>query len=380
MKETIEGLTDDDTGKILSATGCIALPLSIAGASVVRKTKLRRLDVSVAVDEYCNDVATAGAEAPNDIDYDNNLYNAIRVTVDNICKYEEYRDNVYDLLMCSAMTAPIQFERQAEFTEHLRIENWEAAQAAIAGWHLFENAYSFTMHPTTQDVLLYIDYNNNREVFFERLYRASNAFIQLCDETFNKDGCIIIRKTETADSYSSEFETAKRLEMLLHKAIKQARSSKHYLELCKMLYAVSYGIAFYYYKHTNNYKDRERYYYYAYKAADVISKAMPEDSNWSFKKAAQLKYRGVSLRAIDKNEDAIQCYDEALDLYHNNGENVIDLDWHELAMEICYNRGLAKSDKGNHSDVLEDYNESLRIAKTHGFMAPRVSALLGNIL
>lgn len=377
MKETIEGLTDDDTGKILSATGCIALPLSIAGASVVRKTKLRRLDVSVAVDEYCNDVATAGAEAPNDIDYDNNLYNAIRVTVDNICKYEEYRDNVYDLLMCSAMTAPIQFERQAEFTEHLRIENWEAAQAAIAGWHLFENAYSFTMHPTTQDVLLYIDYNNNREVFFERLYRASNAFIQLCDETFNKDGCIIIRKTETADSYSSEFETAKRLEMLLHKAIKQARSSKHYLELCKMLYAVSYGIAFYYYKHTNNYKDRERYYYYAYKAADVISKAMPEDSNWSFKKAAQLKYRGVSLRAIDKNEDAIQCYDEALDLYHNNGENVIDLDWHELAMEICYNRGLAKSDKGNHSDVLEDYNESLRIAKTHGFMAPVSLRCLG---
>ena len=119
LKETIEGLLDNDTEKILSATGCIALPLSIAGASVQRKAKLRRISVSDAVDEYCNDVVTAGAEAPNDIDYDNNLYNAIRVTVDNICKYEEDRANVYDLLMCSALTAPVQFERQAEFTEKL---------------------------------------------------------------------------------------------------------------------------------------------------------------------------------------------------------------------------------------------------------------------
>ena len=377
LKETIDEITENDIENILAATGCIALPLSIAGASIVRKARLRRIHISAAVTEYCNAVATAQADFPNDIDYDNNLYNAILVTVGNIYKCENDPCNVYDLLMCSAMTAPIQFERQALFTELLNIENWENAQSALAGWHLFENAYSFTMHPTTQDVLLYIDFNSDREAFFERLYRASKAFINLCEASSHKDGCIVIHKTEAADSYSSELETAKRLEMLLHNAVKQAKASRLYSELYKMLYAVSYGIAFYYYKHTNNFKDRERYYYYAYKAADVISKDLPIDSDWHFRKAAQLKYRGVSLRALDKNEDAIKCYDEALDLYNNIGENKNDIYWHRLAVEIYYNRGLAKSDKGNHTDVLEDYNKSARIAKVHGFMAPVSLRCLG---
>lgn len=377
LRETIEGIDEDGINEIVIATGCIALPLSIAGASVLRKSRLKRISILTAVNEYCNDVATVKSEAPNDIDYDNNLYNAIRVTVNNICKYEDDPINAYDLLMCSAMTAPQQFERQAKFTELLYIENWERAQAAIAGWHLFENDYSFTMHPTTQDVLLYIDFNNNREAFFERLLRASNAFIHLCEATYNRDGCIIIHKTEAVDSYSSELETAKRLEMLLHKAIKQCKASKHYSELCKMLYVFSYGIAYYYYKHTNNFKDRERYYYYAYKAADALSLDMPSDSSWIFRKAAQLKYRGVSLRALDKNEEALKCYDKALDVYHDFGENTTDLNWHRLAVEIYYNRGLAKSDKGNHTDVLEDYLESERIARVHGFTAPVSLRCLG---
>lgn len=381
LRETIPEITDSDINEIELVTGCIALPISLAGASILRKSKLKRLDISAAVNEFCKEVTTASAYLPNDIDYDKNLYKAILVTVNNICEYESNPDNIYDLLICTAITAPTQFERQVIYTELLKIDDWENAQLAIARWNLFEHPDSFTMHPTTQDILLYIDLNRDKEAFFSRLCRAAHAFILLCSpDDKRRDGAISIQRAKNQDlndQFSSEFETAKRLEQLLYNAINQAESSKYYSQLCDYLYTVSYGIAFYYYRYSNNFSVRERYYYYAYKAVEKELQTLPGDNILLYRKAAQLKYRGVSLRAIDKNEEAIKCYNDALNIYNSIEDSFKDSTWHKLAVEIYYNRGLVKSDECNNTNVLDDYNRSLNIATEYRLDASVPQRCLG---
>ena len=363
LRESIQGITEIDISKIIRATGRIALPLSIAGASIVKKARLKRLRVTEAVEEFCNEVTSSDAALPDGIDYDKNLYNAILVTVNNILKNEVDPESVYDFLMCSAITAPTQFERQDEYSKELGIANWENAHAAIAGWYLFESDDSFTMHPTTQDVLLHIDKKRNGEEYYKRLCRAANAFTSLSySDKKRKDGCIIINVNNGSNKYSTEIETAKRIQNLILAAVNEAKTSASYICLCEHLYNLSYGIAFYYYTHTNNYKDREQYYKNAYDAVVKLLDKDPDNLLLKYKKAAQLKYWGVALRALDRNDEAKRCLDEAIIIYDDADKNTDEKWWHELGSEAYYNRGLIQSDKGYTDEVLKDYIASYDIA------------------
>lgn len=381
LNEAICGISKEDVDKLLLATGRIALPLRIAGASIVNLSNWVNATISDRVTDFCNKVAKEDLIIPNYLDgYDRNLYGAIRVTVENILRYENSPGITYDLLMCSAMTAPVQFDRQTKFTSKLGISHWEQAHEAIVGWHLFETDDSFNMHPTTQDVLLYIDRHRDAASYYDRLYRVSKAFIELCgSDNSRKDGLILIN-AESSPSFSSEIESAKRIHGLLRKAVNEtmAESNSSYLFLCEHLYALSYGIAYYYYKEVKYFKLSERYYKFAYDATEKILDMLHDNDTWLYRKTAQLKYRGVSLRGLDKNEQSLGCLDDALQLYMNVGKETEDPVWHKLAAEIYYNRGLTKSDKGNHQDVLDDYNESLKIVKEHSINdCPVPQRLLG---
>lgn len=363
LKDSIVGITENDIDEIIEKTDRIALPLSIAGASIVKKTRLKGLSITEAVHDFCNEVTLSNSAVPDDTDYDKNLYKAIYATVSNIRNLEDNHESAYDFLICSAMTAPTQFERQVEYSRRLGITDWENAHAAIAGWHLFEADDSYSMHPTTQDVLLHIDRNSNPEDYYGRLCRAASAFESLCKLADNKkDGCIIVNTNPCGNQYSSEIETAKRIQGLLLAVVKEAVTSSYYTCLCEHLYNLSYGVAYYYYANTNNYKDREQYYKNAYDGVLYLLENDPDNNDLHYKKAAQLKYWGVTLRALDRNDEAKKRFDEAISIYDNFGQDNDVKFWHELAAEAYYNRGLVQSDKGYTADVLNDYLASFDIA------------------
>ncbi len=364
--DTIPGVSADDVNSIIEATGRIALPLRMAGALIQNCAYRDGITISEAVADFCNGVALSDAEIPSDIQYNKNLYNATLVTVNNILRLEKDPESVYDLLMCSAITAANQFKRQTEYTKRLKISNWQNAFSALTGWRLFVEPNSYNMHPTTQDVLLDIDYNRNHEAYLERLCRSADAFLSLCDKVENKkDGCVKILQNTDSNQYSNEFETAKRMQMLLAEAVSKAELSKYYRKLCELQYSLSYGIAFYYYSHTNNYKDREYYYLCACDALNNMLKTCPDDLDLLYKKAAQNRYRGVALRALDRNDEAIICLNESLELYNRFGQDSDDSVWHEIAAEAYYNRGLVNSDKACSREVLKDYKTSEDVASTH---------------
>ncbi len=367
LREAIPDISGGDIKNIISATGGIALPLRIVGDLICTRVERDCISVSDAVASFCKEVTLADAKIPRGIGYDKNLYSAIHVTVNNMRRLERNGDDAYDLLVCSAMTAAKQFERQNIFTKALMGKDWENEHIILAGWSFFENDKSFNLHATTQDILLRIDYSNNPEDYYKRLCRVAEAFItSLCEvDTNRRDGCFMIYASNGDNKHTSEFETAKRIQQLLNEAVLCSESSDSYLPLCDYLYRYSYAIAYYYYVNTNNYRDRELYYKVACEAIDKLLEKRPDDIMLLYKKAAQNKFRGVTLRALDRNDEGISCLDEAISIYNRIAIETNDVIWHTLAAEAYYNRGLVKSDIGNDEDVYEDYSASIKIAEEH---------------
>lgn len=360
-------ITEVEIKTIMSATGCIALPLRMAVNIINRMEGETLADQIKAFCGLVNDVHAPMASR----EYGYNLYKATKATVDLICG-NQTNNSTYELLMCCAMLASNSFKRKRSIVGRLQIPDRLDAEEILRDWMFFAQEENIVMHPTTQDVLLLIDMKKDKgkidSNYIERLIRVCEVFIQVVKKTDNIRDAIQLR--------ADEIPTAKRLSTLLRELMSYSLDAKHAEKVLRMQYQISYGIAYFYWNNKTHYDTQIEYYKHAYEAVATLYKENNSD-DLRFIQASLLCFLGPALRQTDKSIDAIDCYNRTIDMYNRIPEDLRNKRWSELAIQALYNRGLAKSDKGNTSDVCKDYKKSIEIARHYDLIPAKSHRCLG---
>lgn len=360
-------ITEVEIKTIMSATGCIALPLRMAVNIINRMEGETLADQIKAFCGLVNDVHAPMASR----EYGYNLYKATKATVDLICG-NQTNNSTYELLMCCAMLASNSFKRKRSIVGRLQIPDRLDAEEILRDWMFFAQEENIVMHPTTQDVLLLIDMKKDKgkidSNYIERLIRVCEVFIQVVKKTDNIRDAVQLR--------ADEIPTAKRLSTLLRELMSYSLDAKHAEKVLRMQYQISYGVAFFYWHCKTDYDTQIEYYKHAYKAVATLYEKTNSD-DLRFIQASLQCFLGPAYRQMDLNTEAINCYNQTMEMYDQLPENMRDQSWHELAIQALYNRGLAKSDKGNTTNVCKDYKKSIEIADNNGLIPAKTYRCLG---
>ncbi len=352
LKNSFPEITESDIQLIKKVTGFIVLPLKMAVNAIDR---MQGKNLSEKIHSFCEKINDVNA--PNGSrEYGKNLYKATVTTVNMIKNDEEYGHSAYELMMSCALLSYAPFSRKRDILYNLQIENVLNTESYLQDWSIINPGNEIIMHPTTQEILTFIDCREDSEAYISRVLRVTTAFVEVATDSSHPNVIQI--------EYD-EVDTAKRLIKSLESIIGKISNNQDLKTALQRVYEISYGLAYFFWKTKSLACFRVEYYEHAYKAIKELTFFEPTLEN-RYLAAAQLRYKGPALRQMDRNKEAIECYNQVILAYQVLLPEEKTHEWNKLAMEAFYDRGLVKSDEGITTEVKTDFENSLRIAKEAG--------------